>query len=87
MNKLLDKVRRKKPFTPITYPDAKSAINSFKKDLETVAETLLQNSDHKPLVIAIDELDRCRPSYAVGTAGNRQTLLLGKQHSVRAGNR
>ena len=65
LNKLLDRVRRNKPYTPITYPDAKSAINLFKKELETAAETLFRNSDHKPLVIAIDELDRCRPSYAV----------------------
>ena len=65
LDKLLDKVRRKKPYTPIAYPDAKSAISSFKKELKTVVETLLQDSDQKPLVIVIDELDRCRPSYAV----------------------
>ena len=43
-----------------SYQEAKEAIANFKERLEDVA----QRSD-KPLVIMIDELDRCRPSYAV----------------------
>lgn len=43
-----------------SYQEAKKAIANFKESLETVA----QRSEN-PLVIMIDELDRCRPSYAV----------------------
>lgn len=42
------------------YLDAKAAIASFKEALEALAQGL-----EKPMVIMIDELDRCRPSYAV----------------------
>ena len=42
------------------YLDAKAAIASFKKALKDMAQGL-----DKPLIIMIDELDRCRPSYAV----------------------
>ena len=42
------------------YQEVKEAIASFKEALEKLAQGL-----EKPLVIMIDELDRCRPSYAV----------------------
>ena len=42
------------------YLEAKEAIAEFKAALEELARGL-----DKPLVIMIDELDRCRPSYAV----------------------
>ena len=42
------------------YQEAKDALESFKTELEELAKGL-----DKPLVIMIDELDRCRPSYAV----------------------
>ena len=42
------------------YLEAKEAIEDFKKALGELAQGL-----GKPLVIMIDELDRCRPSYAV----------------------
>ena len=42
------------------YLEAKEAIAKFKAALEELARGL-----DKPLVIMIDELDRCRPSYAV----------------------
>lgn len=50
---------------PLTYFEAKEAINSFRNALANTAEKLSEKHDGKPLVIAIDELDRCRPSYAV----------------------
>ena len=57
-------LRRNKP-RPINYLAAKTAVESFKKELGSIAEHLPKCHDHYPLVIAIDELDRCRPSYAV----------------------
>ncbi len=42
------------------YLDVKADIASFKKKLAELAQGL-----SKPLVFMIDELDRCRPSYAV----------------------
>lgn len=42
------------------YLEVKAAIASFKEALEELAQGL-----EKPMVIMIDELDRCRPSYAV----------------------
>ena len=42
------------------YLEVKAAIASFKKALKDMAQEL-----GKPLIIMIDELDRCRPSYAV----------------------
>ena len=46
------------------YLEAKEAIAEFKKALKKMAQGLDKRLD-KPLVIMIDELDRCRPSYAV----------------------
>lgn len=51
------------PPDPINYHDVKKAIRSFKTALQNVASSL--SSKNRPLIIAIDELDRCRPSYAV----------------------
>lgn len=42
------------------YLEVKASIASFKETLEALAQGL-----EKPMVIMIDELDRCRPSYAV----------------------
>ena len=53
------------PPEPITYLDTKNEINSFKTELQAIASTLSLKHNQKPLIIAIDELDRCRPSYAV----------------------
>ena len=40
------------------------SIESFKETLTSIAETI-QNNTGKPLVVIIDELDRCKPTYAV----------------------
>ena len=47
-----------------THLDAKELVQNFKNILQ---ETALELSDEKkhPLVVMVDELDRCRPSYAV----------------------
>lgn len=47
------------------YREALKALEGFRNTLRTVASDLAKSKDGLPLVIVIDELDRCRPSYAV----------------------
>lgn len=48
------------------YEADKSTIQNFKKQLsELVQEITKKGDENKPLVFFIDELDRCRPTYAV----------------------
>ena len=53
------------------HQQAQAVIGEFKEKLEDMARALDDRTDqadtsgHKPLVVMIDELDRCRPSYAV----------------------
>ncbi|MFR9652825.1 MAG: P-loop NTPase fold protein [Rikenellaceae bacterium] len=44
------------------YDKKKEALSEIKKDL---AEFIKENCGDKPLVFIVDELDRCRPDYAV----------------------
>ncbi len=47
------------------YQEGKTLIQDFKEVLEDSAKTLSDFENGKPLVLFIDELDRCRPSYAI----------------------
>lgn len=49
------------------YEKKKQSISGFRKHLEKVVESLAASKDGnpKPLVFFIDELDRCRPTYAI----------------------
>ena len=47
------------------YQDAKKAISDFRDTLQNMAATASTEKQHRPLIVMIDELDRCRPSYAV----------------------
>ena len=56
----------------ITEETAKELINNYSEDKEitqkfkdTIQELLTKIDDKKPFVIFIDELDRCRPLYAI----------------------
>lgn len=45
-----------------SYETSKQSLKKFKNNLEKFSE---QVSDKAPLIIMIDELDRCRPDYAI----------------------
>ena len=47
------------------YEEARKSIKMFRSTLQDMANTLSKSKEGRPLVVVIDELDRCRPSYAV----------------------
>lgn len=47
------------------YEKDQQSIKAFKDVLQDMAESLSESSGGRPLIVMIDELDRCRPSYAV----------------------
>ena len=46
------------------YTEAKDSIEGFRNKLQDMAKSLAVSKTH-PLIVMVDELDRCRPSYAV----------------------
>jgi GTPase SAR1 family protein len=48
------------------YQEQVSAIKSIRSELSSLAEILSQNNNaNLPIIVCIDELDRCRPDYAI----------------------
>lgn len=47
------------------YRNARAALDNFRDSLQDMAKALAESNKRRPLVVVIDELDRCRPSYAV----------------------
>ncbi len=47
------------------YQGAQESVQKFRNALQNMANTLFESSEGRPLIMMIDELDRCRPSYAV----------------------
>ena len=47
------------------YQKAKESVPEFRHALQDMAAEVSQSKGDRPLVVMIDELDRCRPSYAV----------------------
>ena len=47
------------------YGETKEAVREFRCVLQDLAKSISSQSGGQPLVIFIDELDRCRPSYAI----------------------
>ena len=47
------------------YKSAKDSITEFRNALQDIADRLAERRNDRPLIVMIDELDRCRPSYAV----------------------
>lgn len=46
------------------YNKNKKSVNKFKEELESLASKELEKNE-KPIVIFVDELDRCRPDFAI----------------------
>ena len=47
------------------YGKGKETVTEFKQTLSETASAVTTAHDFRPLVVLIDELDRCRPSYAI----------------------
>ena len=47
------------------FEEGRAAVQAMKDSLSAVVNSLNGTNGHGPIVIIIDELDRCRPSYAV----------------------
>lgn len=48
-----------------SYVSARETIEKFRSDLSELAQHVKNYRDGKPLVFLVDELDRCRPDYAL----------------------
>ena len=47
------------------YQQLKEKVRDFRSTLSEIAKNLSERNESHPLVVIVDELDRCRPSYAV----------------------
>ena len=47
------------------YQQTRASLYEFTKSIGDVAATVSYLNESKPIVVAIDELDRCRPTYAI----------------------
>ncbi len=47
------------------YQKTKKSVEEFRNVLQNIADMLSESNENRPLIVMIDELDRCRPSYAV----------------------
>lgn len=47
------------------FPDAQQSVEKFKVSFGEMAAEISEASGDLPLIIAIDELDRCRPTFAI----------------------
>lgn len=47
------------------FEEGKAAVQQMKESLAAIVASLDGTAQHAPIVIVIDELDRCRPTYAI----------------------
>ena len=67
------------------YRKAVEAVKKFEEKLEVLADTLVRKKERGPFVVMIDELDRCRPSYAVEFLETAKHLFAVDKNYLRAG--
>ena len=65
------------------YRDARKSVEVFKNELQEMAGVVSAEREQPLLVVMIDELDRCRPSYAVETARGREASVLRGRRRIR----
>jgi hypothetical protein len=75
IDKTLEKVAKDKL---AQYGKMKDSISSFKEKLTALSVQLQAEEDAKPVIFFIDELDRCRPSYAIKLLENIKHLFNAK---------
>lgn len=47
------------------FEAGRAAVQAMKNSLSAIVDALDQQQKHPPIIIVIDELDRCRPTYAI----------------------
>lgn len=47
------------------YADSRTSIERFRTELSGLAQHVVEKQGGKPLIFLVDELDRCRPDYAL----------------------
>jgi len=58
------------------HSDRQTAIRNFRTELESLVDFLVEATDAKlPMVVFVDELDRCRPDYAISLLEGMKHLL------------
>ena len=67
------------------YQKTKKSVEEFRNVLQDIADMLSESNENRPLIVMIDELDRCRPSYAVELLEVAQARVRRGPHCIRAG--
>ena len=58
-----------------SHRKSQDSVDNFRKKLKELAEKLSQGRQGRPIVIQIDELDRCRPTYAIELLENLKHIF------------
>ena len=65
----------------VGYAREQQSAEQYKASLQNLATTVWKSSERKPVVVLIDELDRCRPTYAIELLETAKHIL-GVDHIV-----